>query len=400
MRATVLLLALLISSVASCQARSTPPSKSPGIEHYPGVSDLHDFAELQRAKYDWPALGVGVIFRGKIVALGMAGERKLGSGDWATLADRFPVGSCAKSMTATVAAKLVEQGKLHWDDRVMDVLPTVKASALPAYADVTLEQLLGHRAGLDQWMNSNTRWLAWNHNHPNENATQQRLSFATAAMQREPKYPPGTQHYYCNDGYLIAGSMIEKAAGEPFEDLAQRYIFDPLDLKSTSFGPGADDAPPLVVWGHEPGGFSGKNAVEPDNGDFGSPPFGSPAGFLNCTIADLLRYVDEHARGANGYGKMLTRESFDRLHAPLEGQQYALGWEVQVTPDAAGRIVERSIYHGGYTGGARANMWFCPESGWGTVIVCNDGSGVGEEMGAVFYELLKEMKIVPSSYAP
>jgi hypothetical protein len=55
--------------------------------------------------------------------------------------------------------------------------------------------------------------------------------------------------------------------------------------------------------------------------------------------------------------------------------------------------VERSIYHGGYSGRSRANMWFCPESGWGTVIVYNSGEGDGGELGEVFYALLRELKI-------
>jgi hypothetical protein len=39
-------------------------------------------------------------------------------------------------------------------------------------------------------------------------------------------------------------------------------------------------------------------------------------------------------------------------------------------------------------------MWFCPESGWGTVIICNSGKGDGTQMGEVFFALLREMKII------
>jgi CubicO group peptidase (beta-lactamase class C family) len=382
----------MVVSFASCQARSEAPQKSLGIEAYTEAQDLYTFTEGQRAKYGWPALGVGVIFRGKIVGLGMAGERKLGSGEWATLDDRFEVGSCAKSITAMLAAMLVEEDKLRWDDRVTDILPIVQAGALPDYADVTLEQLLGHRSGLDQWMKSNDRWSAWHREHANLDATEKRLAFAAAALRRPPKYRPGTHHYYCNDGYLIAGSMIEQASGMAFEDLVRQRVFAPLKLDAAGYGPGTDKKGELA-WGHGSGGFGGGRAVKPESAEFGEPPFGSPGGFLYCSVPDLLRYVDQHSRGADGYGQLLKRESFDRLHAPLEGQQYALGWEVEVTHNAGGQVVERSIYHGGYSGRSRANMWFCPESGWGTVIVCNSGKGDGSEMGAVFYALLRELKI-------
>jgi CubicO group peptidase (beta-lactamase class C family) len=387
------LFGVMVASIASCQARSEAPQKSLGIEAYVEARDLYAFAEGQRAKYGWPALGVGVVFRGQIVALGTVGERQLGSGDWATLDDRFEVGSCAKSITAMVAAALVEEGKLRWDDRALDALAIERAGVLQDYKDVTLEQLLGHRAGLDQWMKSNDRWSAWHREHAALNATDKRLAFAAAALGRVPKHRPGTHHYYCNDGYLIAGSMIEQASGMAFEDFVRQRVFAPLKMDAAGYGPEIDEIQAAAVWGHKPRRFGGLQPIKPESGEFGTPPFGSPAGFLYCSVPDLLGYVDEHMRGANGYGRLLKQESFNRLHAPLEGQQYALGWEVEVTRDPDGQVVERSIYHGGYSGRSRANMWFCPESGWGTVIVCNSGEGDGSEMGEVFHALLRELKI-------
>lgn len=380
--------------LVSCRAETTHPGKSIGIEEHPGVRDLYRFTETQRAKYNWPALGVGIIHKGKIVGLGMAGERKAGSGNWAALDDNFTGASCAKSMTATVATMLVEDGKLQWDTRIIDVFPELQTTILPAYTNVTLEQLLGHRSGLDQWMNSNQRWIAWNREHSDKNATEKRELFAAAALQRKPKYPPGTGHYYCNDGYLIAGSMMEKVSGQSFENLVRQRLFEPLGLKSAVFGPGPMNETDTTVWGHEPRSFGRTKAVKDDPAEYGDPPFGSPGGFVYCSVADLLRYVDFHIQGANGNRRLLRQESFERLHAPLAGQQYALGWEVEIKRDSGGKVIERSIYHGGYSGRFRANIWFCPESQWGTVIVCNDGRGDGSEMSAVFLSLLKEFRIV------
>ena len=102
-----------------------------------------------------PALGVGIVRDGRIIALGMAGERKLGSGDWATLDDRMEVASCSKSVTATVAAMLAEKGVMRWDMTVNEVFPELRQSILPEYSNVTVEMFLRHRSGLDQWMRSN-----------------------------------------------------------------------------------------------------------------------------------------------------------------------------------------------------------------------------------------------------
>jgi CubicO group peptidase (beta-lactamase class C family) len=184
--------------------------------------------------------------------------------------------------------------------------------------------------------------------------------------------------------------MIEKASGMAFEDLARQRVFTPLKMDSAGYGPGTDKTKGELAWGH---GTRGR-AVKPETAEYGDPPFGSPGGFLYCSVPDLLRYVDLHARGADANSQLLKRESFDRLHAPLKGQQYALGWFVEVTRNADGQIFERSIYHGGYSGRTGANMWFCPESGWETVIVCNSGKGGEFKMGEVFYALLREMKLI------
>jgi CubicO group peptidase (beta-lactamase class C family) len=143
--------------------------------------------------------------------------------------------------------------------------------------------------------------------------------------------------------------------------------------------------------GHESGLFGRTRAIKPDPAEYGDPPFGSPGGFLYCTIADLLRFVDFHIQGANGNGKLLSRDSFTRLHTPQEKQQYALGWEVEIERDGQGKILNRSIYHGGFSGRFRANMWFSPESRAGTVIVYNyGGDDAADAYADVFYALLEE----------
>jgi CubicO group peptidase (beta-lactamase class C family) len=320
----------------------------------------------------------------------MAGERVAGSGDWAQIDDRFDVGSLAKPMTAVAAAMVVEEGKLDWQTCIIDVFPEWKDAILPVYQNVTLEQLLAHRSGLDQWMNSNERFAAWNKQHATETATEKRLSFCQAALNRPPRYRPGTEHYYCNDGYFIAGSMIERVTGQPFEELIRHRLFEPLQLVSAKFGFGSTDRLDASVWGHEDGAFGRTKPLRPDTSEFGDPPFGSPGGFLHITVPDLLRYVNFHIEGANRRGKLLKSDSFARLFTPLPNQNYALGWDVELKRDPAGKIIERSIYHGGYSGRFRANMWFCPESQWGTVIVCNHGRGEGAEMAQVFLALVQE----------
>jgi CubicO group peptidase (beta-lactamase class C family) len=232
--------------------RTAHPGHSLGIETYPSARDLYAFTEALRIKYQLPALGVGMIHRGKIVGLGMAGERIIRSGNWATLDDAFDVASCTKSITATIAAMLVEEKKVRWDTTLAEAFPELKSSMQPSYMAVTLEQLLRHRSGLGRIMDRNDRWTAWHREHRNESPREQRRRLVANALRQPPRFAAGTDEYYTNDGYLIVGSLLEQAAEMDWEILVPTRIFQPLELKSMrhGVGPGSIEA---QVWGHEAG---------------------------------------------------------------------------------------------------------------------------------------------------
>lgn len=388
----VLAAMFLLSS--ACSAQGTHPGKTIAIDTEAGARDIYAFTEARRSKHGLPALGVGIIRDGRIIGAGVAGERKIGSKDWAKLSDGFDVASCAKSVTATVAAMLVERGQARWDLTVAQAFPELVNSILPANRDVTLETFLRHRSGLDRLMSTNQRWAAWYKDHPSKTPTELRKLFAAKVLKDQPRSAPGTQTFYCNDGYLVAASMLEKVTGKAWEQTVSEMLFTPLSLKSMRFSSAAAGLDGAIVWGHEPGFLGRTVAVASDPKEYGDPPFGSPGGFLATSIPDMLRYIDFHIQGANGKASLLKAESFKFLHTPLQGEQFALGWEVEATRDAAGRVVEHSIYHGGFSGRARANMWFCPESKTGTVIVYNHGGDDKANAYAdIFFALLREFSL-------
>jgi len=74
-----------------------------------------------------------------------------------------------------------------------------------------------------------------------------------------------------------------------------------------------------------------------------------------------------------------------------------LGWETETRHDAQGKIVEHSVYHGGYSGRSRANIWFVPETEWGTAIVMNHGRGDDSISADIFYALIREFRLVPAT---
>jgi CubicO group peptidase (beta-lactamase class C family) len=217
--------------------------------------------------------------------------------------------------------------------------------------------------------------------------------FVKSFLGRPPRRAPGREVSYTSDGYILAGAMLERAAGVPFETLVRQRLFEPLGLATMTYDPRPASGPPVLVSGHESGWLGITRPVPHDPAEYGAPPFGSPAGFLYSSVPDLLRYVGFHIDGGNRRPRLLQPASFRRLHAYVEGERFALGWAIDVTRDEDGRIVERSLYHGGYSGRSRANIWFAPETQWGTVIVANHGRGDDSITDDVFYALLREFEL-------
>ncbi len=104
--------------------------------------------EIIRAKYDLPALAVVVVKDGAICDRAAVGVRKWGAAALVTTNDLFHIGSCTKSMTATLTAMLIEAGQLRWDTTVAEVFPEWKGIMDRQYENVTVQQLLTQRSGL------------------------------------------------------------------------------------------------------------------------------------------------------------------------------------------------------------------------------------------------------------
>jgi CubicO group peptidase (beta-lactamase class C family) len=130
----VLPFALADTSIVSSDAQTTPES-------------LNSLIKPIRLKYDLPALAAAIVTSKGLIASGAVGVRKYGTNSPVTVNDQFHLGSDTKAMTATMLATLVEAAKLSWTTTIEQVFPELASKMNPGYRQVTLEQLLAHRAG-------------------------------------------------------------------------------------------------------------------------------------------------------------------------------------------------------------------------------------------------------------
>jgi len=281
----------------------------------------NDEAEQLRAILGAPALGCGIEspYCSNVVA---AGYRMKGASAAVTAHDRWHWGSITKAMTATLIAAAVEQGLLHWDDRPGIVLGLADNEVHEGLRDVTLLHLLSHRAGIRAY---NIDWHMFRFPREEADARASRLDVTRETLMLAPEAPPGSQFVYANRGYIVASVMLEVATGKPWEALMHSYIFTPLSMEGAGFGapgtPGRLDEPV----GHASWFTASVTPHPPGSKITDNPAVMGPAGRVHARLTDMLRFLRAHRERA----PLLSRSSWDRLHTPPFGGDYALGWYIR-----------------------------------------------------------------------
>lgn len=325
---------------------------------------LAEMLEPIRAKHKLPALAAAVVVDGKTTRINAVGVRSHGTSTKVTASDKFHIGSVTKSMTATVAAMLVEQKKISWTTTVAESFPELAKQIHADYRAVTLEQLLANYGGVPGKAPSDLWAKAWRANGP---PAAQRLEFIKGVLERPPEAKPGTKSIYSNQGYTIAGVMLERAAGKPWEELMRSMLFEPLGMTSAGFGAPASVGQVDQPWGHTKGVATGIKAVPP--GPTADNPLAiGPAGAVHCSLSDLAKYVTLHMAGERGESKLLTAAAFKKLHEPV-ADDYALGWVVLKRSWAGGR----TLMHNGSNTMFYVVVWIAPGKNSAVIIATNIG---------------------------
>jgi len=172
---------------------------------------------------DWktPGLAIAVVKNGEVVFAKGYGVRRLGAA--AAVDDRtlFAVGSTTKAMTAAAIAMLVDEGKLRWDDRVIDHLPWFALADPYVTREVRLRDLLTHRAGVP---NTDLLWY--------EQPTPGREIIAR--LRDVPLESSFRSHFtYQNVMYAAAGEVVAAVSGVPWSEFVRTRIFTPLGMAGT-----------------------------------------------------------------------------------------------------------------------------------------------------------------------
>jgi len=265
-------------------------------------------------------------------------------------------------MTALLAVELQREGKINLTNTVGELFPDWDLDA--AARSITLENLLQNRSGLAHSPPPAAWDRAW---QASGTPSEQRIAFLRDVLREPIEAPPGTKYIYSNTGFALAGAMLEKRLGIPWEKLVADRIFGPLGLKTAGFG-APTTAGPEQPWGHQ---YRDGSLLLIDPSD--NPPAIAPGAAVHLSVLEAARYAAFHLAIFNGDVAVL-KPYRTALYTPPDGSDYALGWMVQKRSWADGAV----LFHTGSNTMFFTVIWIAPHRRFACVVMTNVGDKAGE----------------------
>jgi CubicO group peptidase (beta-lactamase class C family) len=199
---------ILFLALAACSSKGLlgpPAAVRPAGPGRLGDRTLNDQLEPIRVNHRLPALAAVTFGPDGMIESGAVGVRALGHPDLVGPDDQWHIGSLTKSMTATVAAILIEQGRIDWKTAIAQVFPDLPMRS--EYKPVTLTDLLTNSSGMTPDATSAPSWGSLGGTTLSLREQRRRLAEEYLAMKPSP--PVGVFNY-SNAGYIVEGAMLEE----------------------------------------------------------------------------------------------------------------------------------------------------------------------------------------------
>jgi CubicO group peptidase (beta-lactamase class C family) len=331
-----------------------------------------------------PGAAVAVLLDGHLAFAGGLGVKKAGEAGAVAPTTLFRVASLSKMVLASTAMKLVEEGKLDLSQPVTEYVPlTLEQGYDPS--SIRVSQLLDHTAGIPDLPVETICPVGYG-----------QLSAYFVAHGSQPLWtPPGEVWNYSNQGFSVAGWVVEEASGQPFEEAVAARVFGPAQMASATYDPTVAMAADHAVGTNIQNGVT--TYIEPDAYDCEAT---RPAGGVMASVLDYAHFAETLL--ASG-GSMLTPASVtametghvDTDYHPDREERYGYGFFVldgDSTPDV--------IYHDGDDSGFHCTLMLVPSRGIGLIVFYNSDSArldVGAK--AALAGLLGDPNLMPVNWS-
>ncbi len=372
LRTPLALLALVLAAPALVAQQSELTLKQ-------RLAHLEQVFEAARIENHVPGIALGVVQNDKLIFARGFGLADFESGRKVQPDTLFAIGSSSKAFTATLAAMLVEEGKMAWDDPITTWLPGYDLEVLSddESAVVTLRDVMSHRTGYPR----------------------QSVLFASGKVQPQrilataPKgkpYSPFRQNFHYNNvQFLAAGEATAVAAGTTWEQLLQARLFDPLDMKASTIDHLTLVKNPKMAVGYH-WQSEKKELKRLELRDIRNI---APAGAIHSNILDMSRWLRfQLAMGVIDGKRLVAAEHLAELRNSNIGLGdeggYGMGWMLSSWND------HEVVQHGGNIDGFSTSVGMMPDQDLGFVLLSNiSASGLqGASLGMVWESMVGDWR--------
>ncbi len=324
-------------------------------------------AEIEQMIGDWgiPGAAVVVIQDDEITFAQGFGVRVLGGTDPVDEHTIFAIGSASKAFTAAAIAMLVDEGKVSWDDPIVDRVPIFQLSDPYITRDLRVRDLMSHNSGL---LRGDRLWYA---------SGRTREEVLKQVRHQPVTFPLRSTFQYNNTTWIAAGKVIENAAVMSWDDFLASRIFRPLGMTRSTTSVEDLDRLDNVATPHHPSLDGTVTAIPYRNIDNAGP-----AGSINSSALQTAQWVRlQLGLGEYEGERLISEEAVRETHTsqmliPNAGTwgmiwpesdflTYGLGWFLSSYRDVT------MISHGGNIDGMTAYVGFVPKRGYGMVILAN-----------------------------
>jgi len=349
------------------------------------TNKIDDVIKASMARFDVPGMAVAIVENDKVIFAKGFGVTNLDTNKKVNKDTLFGIASNTKAFTTAALAKLVDEGKLSWDDRVIDHLPEFRLYDSYVTREMRIRDLLSHRSGLGLGQGDLMIWPS----------TDKSVDEILAGLQYlKPASSFRSKYAYNNLMFVTAGEVVARVSGMSWNDYIEKNILQPLHMDNSRAGfSRIPKSNKNWATGHIP--MDGTlhpffvNYLEDFRG----------AGAIASSVSDMSQWLRTQLAGGKmpsgeqlfsekqqaqmwhpHITSMASKSAFESYHQQFRG--YGLGWSIE---DYHGF---KKLGHGGGILGMVSQVTLLPEKKIGIVILSNQ-QAFGA-LSAVTHEVLED----------
>ena len=345
--------------------------------------EIDNVVERTMKAFNVPGIAVAVVRDGSVIHMKGYGVSSIATSRKMDENTLFAIASNSKAFTSAALGILIDEDKLTWDTKVIDIIPEFRLYNPYVTSDFNIKDLLTHRSGMGLGAGDLMMW-------PGE------PSFTREDIIHNLRYlkqtsPFRTKYDYDNLLYIVAGVVVEKVSGMSWEEFVEARIMRPLGMDNSAASINRLKDKSNVIDAHVP--VDGVLQVVPKH----QSDVHNPAGGIFSSVADMSKWVIMQMNDGL-YGEKLDKRIFsEKVHREMWTPQtiipvssagpyrshfasYGLGWRLT---DVCGYL---QASHTGGLMGIVTQVTLIPEMKLGIIVFTN------QQQGAAFTAITNEIK--------